>query len=63
MDEGDVILALFRKNSSLRRSPRSWTMQSTPSSESRRIRHRRKSEPSITNKKPMQISTTSLILL
>ena len=62
MDEGDVIFALLRRNSSPRKSPRSWTMRSTPSSESRRIRLRRKSEPSITNKKPMLISTTLLIL-
>ena len=61
MDEGDVNSALFRRNSSPRRSLRSWTTQSTPSSGSRRTRRRRKSEPSITNKKPMPISTTSSI--
>lgn len=63
MDEGDVLSPISRKSSSRRRSWRLWTMRLTISLASARSMPIRMSRPSITNKNPMPMSTTLLILL
>jgi hypothetical protein len=61
MDEGDVLIRQFRKNSSQRKWWRLWTMRLITFSESGRSTRIRMLRPSITNKNPTPMSIILLI--